>query len=206
MSLELDILQLFRRAGDKWIARCPACAEDGHDKKGEHLVIQADGRFGCVRFQGPQGRTHRKRIFELAGKAASGNAFPVTLPCQRPKDGFLGRLGRLTPIRPEGTILSKVSQGRRDPEKPVPSVPSPTPEVPCFLGFDTKERILLSRLDPASLEKVRRIKAFFGARVVAVSEDAGAPEPPGELVPNTAQWLAANSAGPALAFILPEDL
>lgn len=32
----------------KITARCPACAEEGHDNKGNHLCIFADGKFACV--------------------------------------------------------------------------------------------------------------------------------------------------------------
>ena len=55
--------------GGKIIARCPACAEAGHDQKGEHLVINADGRFGCVVYPGDSAdaKEHRKRIFALCG-------------------------------------------------------------------------------------------------------------------------------------------
>jgi hypothetical protein len=46
-------------------ARCPACAEDGQDRKGEHLRILPDGRFGCCVH--PKDGDHRKKIFALAG-------------------------------------------------------------------------------------------------------------------------------------------
>ena len=46
-------------------ARCPACAETGQDKTGEHLRIYPDGRFGCCVY--PKDREHRKRIFALTG-------------------------------------------------------------------------------------------------------------------------------------------
>ena len=37
------------------------------DDTGEHLVIQADGRFGCVVHPGPAGKPHRQRIAKLVG-------------------------------------------------------------------------------------------------------------------------------------------
>lgn len=49
------------------IARCPACVEIGQDKKGNHLILYDDGRFGCIRYQGADGKEHRKRIFQLVG-------------------------------------------------------------------------------------------------------------------------------------------
>lgn len=47
--------------------RCPACAEQGHDKKGNHLFIKDGERYGCIMFQGTAGAYHRKRINQLAG-------------------------------------------------------------------------------------------------------------------------------------------
>ena len=65
--LDLNKLEKVHRYGRRHIARCPACAEGGGDRKGEHLFIGKDGRFGCVQFPGPDGTQHRKRIFELVG-------------------------------------------------------------------------------------------------------------------------------------------
>ena len=67
MSLDLSKLQNTREQGGKTIARCPACAEAGMDETGEHLVIQADGRFGCVVHPGAGGKSHRQRIAKLVG-------------------------------------------------------------------------------------------------------------------------------------------
>ena len=57
----------MRKRIGKIVARCPACAELGHDEKGEHLVIMPDGRFGCVVCPGAAGKEHRKQIHALAG-------------------------------------------------------------------------------------------------------------------------------------------
>ena len=69
MSLDISKLQNARTRGDKTTARCPACAEVGHDQKGEHLFINANGRFGCVVYPGNsiEAKGHRKRIFALCG-------------------------------------------------------------------------------------------------------------------------------------------
>lgn len=67
MKLELDKLENLRSCGGKWIARCPACAEAGHDRSGNHLCVFDDGRFGCVANPGEAGQEHRKRIFALVG-------------------------------------------------------------------------------------------------------------------------------------------
>ena len=67
---KLDITKTVDKPdGPAIIARCPACAEDGADDKGEHLIVFDDGRFGCVVY--PRGddesEEHRSRILELVG-------------------------------------------------------------------------------------------------------------------------------------------
>lgn len=78
MSLDPAKLQNLRVQGGKTIARCPACAEKGMDEKGEHLVIQASGRFGCVVHPGAAGKAHRQRIFALAA-LKSGRAHVINV-------------------------------------------------------------------------------------------------------------------------------
>lgn len=69
MSLRVDMLEEVKMARGKVIARCPACAEEGADAKGDHLVILESGKFGCG--ANPGDRKHRKRIFELVGDRES---------------------------------------------------------------------------------------------------------------------------------------
>jgi hypothetical protein len=66
-GLSLNLLENVHSVNGKTVARCPACAEDGHDKAGDHLVIDAAGRFGCVKYPGAEGGDHRRRVFALAG-------------------------------------------------------------------------------------------------------------------------------------------
>jgi hypothetical protein len=69
MSLDISKLENVRVRGNKVTARCPACEEVGHDQKGEHLVINANGAFGCVVYPGnsADAKAHRKRMFALCG-------------------------------------------------------------------------------------------------------------------------------------------
>jgi hypothetical protein len=69
MNLNLSKLERVHHRGRKTIARCPACAEAGHDRGGEHLVINENESFGCVIYPGDslEARTHRKRIFAPCG-------------------------------------------------------------------------------------------------------------------------------------------
>jgi len=72
MSLNLNKLEKVRKLENGIVqARCPACAEGGADRAGNHLRIQADGRFGCCVH--PKDGDHRKRIFALAGEKSPGN-------------------------------------------------------------------------------------------------------------------------------------
>ena len=71
MSLDAAKLEKVRElAGGVVQARCPACAEGGGDRKGEHLRIYPDGRYGCCVH--PKDGEHRKRIFALAGVRKPG--------------------------------------------------------------------------------------------------------------------------------------
>lgn len=67
MALDMTKLDLVKHHNNNTIARCPACFELGQDHKGEHLIVNANGSFGCVVHQGDEGKAHRKRIFELVG-------------------------------------------------------------------------------------------------------------------------------------------
>jgi hypothetical protein len=67
VSLDASKLDGVRELGNGVVqARCPACAEGGHDKSGEHLRIYPDGRYGCCVY--PKDPEHRKRIHALAGE------------------------------------------------------------------------------------------------------------------------------------------
>ena len=66
MKIDLNKLEKVVRKDDGKIqARCPACKEHGGDKRGEHLVIFPDGRFGCVVHQGD--KPHNREILRLVG-------------------------------------------------------------------------------------------------------------------------------------------
>jgi hypothetical protein len=66
MSLDVSKLEnVCELPGGIVQARCPACAEGGSDRTGNHLRIYPDGRFGCCVHA--KNSNHRKRIFALAG-------------------------------------------------------------------------------------------------------------------------------------------
>ncbi|MCS6245292.1 MAG: hypothetical protein H2172_15775 [Opitutus sp.] len=67
MSINTSKLEHIRVLSGKTTARCPACAEVGTDRSGEHLVILESGKWGCIANAGAAGHEHRRRIAELVG-------------------------------------------------------------------------------------------------------------------------------------------
>jgi len=136
MGLNISKLEKVRHRGSNAIARCPACAETGGDRKGEHLFINDAGQFGCVLFPGQDGQQHRQRIFELAGvKETPGKSFEVRKPLSTPigasviQKDILGHLGRIpsTHARKSFEIHPSVKEYKAQ-EEPTDSVPS-VPEI-----------------------------------------------------------------------------
>jgi len=87
VSLDVGRLEKVKQSGGKIIARCPACARAGGDKKGVHLSILPGGKFTCVAFQGASGADHRREIFALAGIQAENDHAPVKVRVFRPGSG-----------------------------------------------------------------------------------------------------------------------
>lgn len=118
MSLDVAKLEKVRElAGGIVQARCPACAEGGGDRKGEHLRIYADGRYGCCVH--PKDGEHRKRIFALVGARKPGTLTlrlktPPALPATRSVKAALAA----TTFRTLRTPDSESENG-------VPGVPTP---------------------------------------------------------------------------------
>jgi hypothetical protein len=86
--LDLVKLEHVRQRDGKIEARCPACAEQGADRSGNHLFVSDDGKYGCILFPGPAGDAHRKRIFALAGDGeaiAKARPMPIARPVAKPK-------------------------------------------------------------------------------------------------------------------------
>ena len=119
--MALDIAKLTNvRAGfdGKITARCPACAADGADAKGEHLVVFPDGKYGCVANEGDA--EHSKRIYALAGDGQKVAHVPVKITVDAyvpPKPEVildLGRFGRFStasqrkPVVPPAPIIPAV--------------------------------------------------------------------------------------------------
>jgi Protein of unknown function (DUF3987) len=75
MPLDCTRLQKTKRRGDKLIAQCPACAEAGGDRDGNHLAVFDSGAYACIVAQVDD--EHRKRIFQLVGLPADPSEPPL---------------------------------------------------------------------------------------------------------------------------------
>jgi|TARA_B100002003_G_scaffold220220_1_gene222421 hypothetical protein len=138
MSLKLKSIENIKYQGSRTIARCPACAEQGHDNKGNHLSIDEQGRYSCVMHLGEAGKEHRKRIYELIGikngkekspsmsynkvikvKEVTRNTGNVI---KRDILGHLGRVSQTLKKHNKNDIKERIYE--RDFEKGVPNVPN----------------------------------------------------------------------------------
>lgn len=94
MSLDISKLEkVVRRPDGGYVARCPACFEIGQDKKGNHLKIWPDGRFGCCVANGDH--QHRSRIWAMAKNGDSSPAKAYRAPVPAPKPVPIINSGRL---------------------------------------------------------------------------------------------------------------
>jgi len=112
MSLDVAKLEQVRELpGGSVQARCPACAEGGHDRAGEHLRIYPDGRFGCCVH--PKDGEHRKRIFALVGVRKPGTfslriKTPPAMPAIRSVKAALTAFNSGTPKTESGNGVPSV--------------------------------------------------------------------------------------------------
>lgn len=187
MKLDLSRVEHVRCRGRKTIARCPACAQTGQDRKGEHLLINETGRFGCVVYPGdsPEAKAHRKQIFALCGireiqplivKPDAAISLSIGVKAsQASRVGTLGRQGRHFPythLYSEAASTDTESEDRnthklKDCETCVPSVRS-TQVIKLHRPLTKRERELLaqagSERDPIIFEALR----LFNATVAEV--------------------------------------
>jgi hypothetical protein len=178
MSLDITKLEDVEKRGSRTIARCPACAEQGHDNKGNHLLIDEQGRFSCIMHPGEGGHQHRKRIFSLVGnndavartcsmrhdkmikvKAVNKNTGIVL------KKNVLGRLGRVNQTHAYREKDTKDNIYNKDIKKGVPSVPD-VEEKPIYTPDEIEK---LTGSSGEAMSAIDMIKKYFpGSTVVDV--------------------------------------
>ena len=119
MSLDLSRLENVRKRIGKIVARCPACAEQNHDQKGEHLAIFPDGSFACIANPGKEGHKHRQRIFALASDPVLRRRGKCVVRVRRPAGAKLpqvaGKVVDLSQLGTAGTAFYELrDRGRRN--------------------------------------------------------------------------------------------
>ena len=124
MSLDLSRLANVHQRGNRTIARCPACAEQDHDAKGKHLVIMPDGKFGCVTCPGAAGKSHRQRIYALAGDVCTRRRGSCLIRVRRPVHS--------TSVKPASCVVDLGRLGR------VMSTPAPCVDHAAVGGYDQR--------------------------------------------------------------------
>lgn len=77
ICLDLSKIEKIQR-GNKGtlIARCPACALDGRDKSGNHLIIYPSGKYGCAIHK--EDKDHTNLIYQLVGNGSDGTIKETT--------------------------------------------------------------------------------------------------------------------------------
>lgn len=65
IGLNLEALENVKISSKKVTARCPACAAQGEDRSGNHLVIFEGGPYSCIVHKKENG--HSKTIWQLVG-------------------------------------------------------------------------------------------------------------------------------------------
>ena len=105
---------VVRKADGKIAAQCPACAAEGGDAKGKHLVVFKDGKFGCVLYE--KDKTHNRTILRLVGtddRGGGGYGCRLSVKPMQVKDSEVlmkvGRLGRAKPSPEEKCIVPTMS-------------------------------------------------------------------------------------------------
>ena len=178
MSLDAAKLEKVRElAGGIVQARCPACAEGGGDRKGEHLRIYPDGRYGCCVH--PKDGEHRKRIFALAGARKAGALTlrlktPPALPAVRSVKAALAGFG-------SGTLGTPKTES----ENAVPGVPTAPSPVFGTLGTPIFKSRAYAREDPPNVRTPAYTCKDLESGVPSVPSAVAAEPPPiaGERLP-----------------------
>ena len=77
MTTIIDRMENVKRVGKSHRGRCPACAQNGGDQRGEHLMVFEDGRYGCAAH--PNDHEHRSEIWKCMGLPRPEGAIRVPI-------------------------------------------------------------------------------------------------------------------------------
>ena len=191
MAIDLAKLEKVKKGPDGGHrARCPACASNGEDNRGEHLYIRKDGRFGCAKY--PKDKAHRSKIAKLAGDGRRALGIRRTIPVvylrlpkaskRIPKEirGTNGtpfynpRACEKNIYKNKGNTANKTPAREIGLAKPVPFVP-PIDKSLSVSKVDEKDKIKLPLnldlvLDEDTVNQIDRIKNLFDAEIVAATD------------------------------------
>lgn len=191
MAIDLARLEKVKKGPDGGHrARCPACASSGEDRRGEHLYIRKDGRFGCAKY--PKDKAHRSKIARLAGDGRRADGAKRSMPKvvlkplkyikHIPKVPF-GTVG--TPFYNPRACRERYNKKNthtayKTPareiglEKPVPFVPDLRKSLTNNKSAKRKKIPLPLNLDLCFDEdvvsQIDRIKSLFDAEIVAATD------------------------------------
>ncbi len=164
MTLDITKLENVNCQQEKILARCPACSEIGQDKKGEHLFIDEEGRFGCIVYPDEAGKEHRKRIFTLVGIKTTERYITVKNNDNKQTGviilDVLGRLGRQKNSLSKKTEIPDVFSNKleTDYKNSVPSVPDKDIE---WLFEDFIERASIKEYEAGLARHIAEKQAFI---------------------------------------------
>lgn len=187
MALDIARLNNVQQRGGNIIAQCPACAENGRDKHGNHLTIDTEGRFACVVNPGAAGAEHRKRIFELVGIRDTAPRSETESSRPTPK--------RSDPDEGRGHQAHQAHQEQREQQGASPKKRVRLGDPVAFYDYhdaDGNVRYRVVRYEPEGERSTFRQERFDGERFVRAH---GCMEGVGLLLYKTPDVLAAAETG-----------
>lgn len=109
MKINLTKLEnVVPKEDGRTVARCPACASLGGDKRGNNLVVYSDGKFGCIAF--PEDKAHNKMILEKVGMKGSNPDYRFKVePLRLPESKVLMKIGTLKKVQREEKPRNDIS-------------------------------------------------------------------------------------------------
>ncbi|MCP4481336.1 MAG: hypothetical protein GY817_00710 [bacterium] len=179
--LDISKLENVKNENGNIIAKCPACAEMGQDKKGNHLFINKDGKFGCVVYPRETGKKHRQRIYKLSKNKGYKSKYifieehNISLKPKIIIKDVLGHLGqekkslsKKININNDKTVNNKIYFSKLLNEKFKIKNESIYFENGSF--YLKKEINLIKKLVSEDIKIVHKIKSIFESEVISITK------------------------------------